>query len=64
MPSWDALRAEDREQDPRIVLTVRDVEATCANIDDLSDYVGYRPSTPIEVGIQRFVAWYREYYGV
>jgi UDP-glucuronate 4-epimerase len=25
--------------------------------------VGFRPTTPIETGVARFVAWYREYYG-
>jgi len=27
-------------------------------------YVGFKPSTPIEVGIKRFVEWYKDYYGV
>lgn len=40
-----------------------DVPATYANIDALIDYVDYRPQTPIEVGIGRFVEWYRDYYG-
>jgi UDP-glucuronate 4-epimerase len=40
-----------------------DVSATYADIDDLMADVGFRPSTPIETGIARFVAWYREYYG-
>jgi UDP-glucuronate 4-epimerase len=39
-----------------------DVQQTYANIDDLVADVGFRPSTPIEVGLQRFVAWYRSYY--
>jgi UDP-glucuronate 4-epimerase len=39
-----------------------DVPATYADIDDLSRDVGFRPNTPIETGIARFVAWYREYY--
>lgn len=38
-----------------------DVEATYANIDDLADYVGYRPATPIDEGVNRFVQWYRTY---
>jgi UDP-glucuronate 4-epimerase len=41
-----------------------DVEATYADIDALSDAVGFRPSTPIEEGIDRFVAWYRDFYKV
>lgn len=39
-----------------------DVPATCANIDDLQQAVGFRPNTPIKVGIQRFVEWYRDYF--
>jgi UDP-glucuronate 4-epimerase len=39
-----------------------DVPATYADVDDLMEDVGFKPSTPIEVGIQRFVAWYRSYY--
>lgn len=39
-----------------------DVPATCADVDDLFHAVGFKPSTPIEVGIQRFVDWYKEYY--
>ena len=41
-----------------------DVEATCADVEDLTRDVGFRPDTPIEEGIRRFVAWYRDYYGV
>jgi len=36
--------------------------ATFANIDDLVHNVGFRPSTPLTEGIERFVAWYRSYY--
>jgi UDP-glucuronate 4-epimerase len=39
-----------------------DVPETCADIDDLARDVGFTPATPIEVGIARFVAWYREFY--
>jgi UDP-glucuronate 4-epimerase len=41
-----------------------DVPATCADVEDLARDVGFRPDTPIEVGIERFVGWYREFYGV
>jgi len=41
-----------------------DVPATYADIEDLSRDVGFKPMTPIEVGIPRFVDWYREYYKV
>jgi UDP-glucuronate 4-epimerase len=39
-----------------------DVPATAADVDDMTRDLGFRPSTPIEVGVRRFVAWYREYY--
>lgn len=39
-----------------------DVPATYADIDDLARDVGFRPATPIEEGVRRFVAWYREFY--
>jgi UDP-glucuronate 4-epimerase len=40
-----------------------DVPATAADVADLSAEVGFAPSTGIEVGIPKFVAWYRQYYG-
>jgi UDP-glucuronate 4-epimerase len=40
-----------------------DVPATYANVDDLVRDVGFKPSTNIETGIERFIAWYSEYYG-
>src|SRR6056297_2672655 len=39
-----------------------DVPATYANIDDLYEAVGFKPMTPIEEGIRRFVEWYKSYY--
>jgi UDP-glucuronate 4-epimerase len=39
-----------------------DVPDTYADVDDLVRDVGYRPATPVEVGIRRFVDWYLEYY--
>jgi UDP-glucuronate 4-epimerase len=41
-----------------------DVPATYADIDGLARDVGFRPATPIEEGVARFVAWYRQFYGV
>lgn len=40
-----------------------DVPDTFADITDLVSDVGYRPATPVEVGVRRFVDWYCEYYG-
>ncbi len=41
-----------------------DVPATYANIDALIEDVGFKPETPIDEGIKRFVSWYREFYKV
>ena len=40
-----------------------DVPKTYANVDALVADVGFKPATPIEDGIARFIAWYRSYYG-
>jgi UDP-glucuronate 4-epimerase len=45
-------------------LQAGDVPATYADVADLTRDVGFRPATPIEVGVKRFVEWYREYYNV
>lgn len=44
-------------------LQAGDVPETCADIDDLVRDVGYRPATPVEVGVRRFVDWFCDYYG-
>ncbi|MFN9100736.1 MAG: NAD-dependent epimerase [Gemmatimonadaceae bacterium] len=45
-------------------LQMGDVPATYADVDALVDDVGFAPKTPIEEGVARFVAWYREYYRI
>lgn len=39
-----------------------DVPATYADVDDLIRDIGFKPSTPIEVGIKKFVEWFKSYY--
>ena len=41
-----------------------DVPDTYADVDALIKDVDYRPTTPVEVGIEKFVKWYRDYYKV
>lgn len=41
-----------------------DVPETYADVEALSEATGFAPSTPLEVGIGRFVDWYRDYYRV
>ncbi len=40
-----------------------DVPDTWADVEDLVRDVGYRPQTPVEEGVRRFVDWYLSYYG-
>jgi UDP-glucuronate 4-epimerase len=44
-------------------LQLGDVPETFADIEDLVRDVGYRPATPVEVGVRKFVDWFCEYYG-
>ena len=41
-----------------------DVEDTIADVSALESTIAFAPTTPIEIGVQRYGAWYREYYGV
>lgn len=41
-----------------------DVVETWADVDDLARDFDYRPATTVEQGVQSFVDWYKEYYGV
>jgi len=39
-----------------------DVPTTYADVQELMDDVGFKPDTPLSVGIQKFVNWYQDYY--
>jgi UDP-glucuronate 4-epimerase len=41
-----------------------DVPATFSDVEALTHDVGFKPATPIETGVKRFVEWYREFYKV
>lgn len=41
-----------------------DVPMTYADVDDLAQAVDFRPHTPIEEGVEKFVRWYRDFYRV
>lgn len=45
-------------------LQAGDVPDTFADVEDLVREFDYKPSTPVEEGIARFVKWYREYYRI
>jgi UDP-glucuronate 4-epimerase len=40
-----------------------DVPASHADVSDLIADMGYKPQTPIQEGINRFIDWYLEFYG-
>lgn len=40
-----------------------DVPSTVADVGELQAVTGFKPATPVEVGIRRFVEWYRSYHG-
>jgi len=44
-------------------LQIGDVPDTFADVDELIADVGYKPNTPIEVGVRNFVEWFNGYYG-
>ena len=41
-----------------------DVPATYADIEASARELGFQPTTPISLGIPKFVAWFKDYYGV
>jgi UDP-glucuronate 4-epimerase len=41
-----------------------DVPATAANTAALEAWIGFKPNTPVQEGVARFVAWYRNFYSV
>jgi UDP-glucuronate 4-epimerase len=45
-------------------LQVGDVPDTFADVDELIADIGYKPDTPIEVGVRNFVGWFKSYYGL
>ena len=45
-------------------LQAGDVPATYADVQDLIDDLGYKPNTPIQEGIDKFVDWYIDFFGV
>jgi UDP-glucuronate 4-epimerase len=58
----DAIgRKADKELLP---LQPGDVEHTYADVEDLVRDTGYKPATSIELGVRKFVSWYRQYYKV
>jgi UDP-glucuronate 4-epimerase len=62
----DVLERKLGRKAKRVYLPLQpgDVPATYADVTDLECDAGFKPNTPLEVGIERFVDWYRQYYRV
>lgn len=45
-------------------LQAGDVPETSADVSELHACTGFQPATPIEVGVHRFIEWYRDYFGI
>ena len=39
-----------------------DVVSTAADTQALEGWIGFKPSTPIELGIKKFAEWYQDFY--
>ncbi|MFW6732479.1 MAG: NAD-dependent epimerase [Synechococcus sp.] len=56
-------QALDRPAQRRLLpLQPGDVPATAADTSALEAWTGFRPATPVQEGVARFVAWYRAFY--
>lgn len=53
---------EKKAQKNMLPMQQGDVPITYADVDDLMKDVGFKPSTPLEEGINNFIEWYRKYY--
>ena len=41
-----------------------DVPRTEADVTDLVENLGYKPETPVQMGIEKFIEWYKSYFGI
>jgi UDP-glucuronate 4-epimerase len=62
----DVIEAAIGKKAEKIFLPMQDgdVAATYADTRELDAWTGFAPATGIAEGVRRFVAWYRDYYGV
>ena len=62
----DALEVSLNKKATKVMLPMQDgdVSETSSDTSLLESWINYSPSTPIAVGIQNFVSWYRKFYSV
>ena len=39
-----------------------DVESTLANTQLLENWINFKPNTQLDIGLKKFVSWYKDYY--
>jgi len=64
--NWEKIRAfgkEGRLEKIMMPIQAGDVPATYADVSDLVEDLGYKPATPIQEGIDKFIDWYLEFFG-
>ncbi|MEO5772067.1 MAG: protein CapI, partial [Burkholderiaceae bacterium] len=45
-----------------VPLRAGDMLSTFADMSELAEWTGFRPATPMDVGVGHFVRWYRDYF--
>lgn len=66
-PLLDHIKAQENDlgtQTQKYYLSMKsdDVPATSDKTQELDDWVGFKPSMPVDLGVQHFVDWYRGFY--
>jgi UDP-glucuronate 4-epimerase len=62
----EAIEKKLNKKAEKILLPLQagDVPNTMADIDDLAEDLNYKPNTPIDFGIGKFIDWYLDYYKI
>lgn len=65
----DFIKCIEKELGKKAVMNLMpiqpgDVPASWADVTPLKEATGFAPQTPIDVGVNRFVSWYKEFYGI
>lgn len=67
VPLLDFIKAIEKATGKKAIMKMEDIQPgdvvkTWADVQGLIDHYGYKPSTRVEDGIQKFIEWYRNYY--
>ncbi len=45
-------------------LQMGDVPSTSSDCSELESWIGFRPTTPVSIGVRKFIEWYKVFYGI